>query len=122
MILDTSAIAAVLFRERPGQRIMEIMQAGSNLRMSTVNLAELLIVANRTGKAGAKEVEELLLRAGVSFWAPDENVSRIAASARARFPINFGDCFCYALAILEGDEILTLDAEFSKTDAKLVAV
>jgi len=122
LILDTSAIAAVLFRERSGQRIIEIMQGGSELRMSTVNLAELLIIANHTGKAGAAEVEELLLQAGVSFWAPDETVSRMAASARARFPINFGDCFCYALAIREDDEILTLDAEFAKTDAKLVAV
>ena len=98
------------------------MQGGSELRMSTVNLTELLIIANHTGKAGAAEVEELLLQAGVSFWAPDETVSRMAASARARFPINFGDCFCYALAIREDDEILTLDAEFAKTDAKLVAV
>jgi ribonuclease VapC len=122
LILDTSAIAAVLFRERPGQRIMEIMQASSQLRMSTVNLTELLIVANRTGKAGAAEVEELLALAGVIYLPPDENVSRIAASARGRFPINFGDCFCYALAIREDDAILTLDAEFAKTDARLIPI
>lgn len=47
------------------------------------------------------QIEEELLSSGIRFVPPDVEQARIVAEARFRYPLNLGDCFAYALAIIE---------------------
>jgi uncharacterized protein with PIN domain len=84
--------------------------------MSTVNLAETLIRLQDRQPRLFPELREALLASGIRFVAPDERQAELAAAARHRFPLNLGDCFAYALAVVEDCAILTLDAGFSRAD------
>ncbi len=84
--------------------------------MSTVNLAETLIRLQDQQPQLFPRLRDAVLASGIRFVAPDERQAEIAAAARHRFPINLGDCFAYALAVVEACPILTLDPDFARTD------
>jgi len=88
--------------------------------MSTVNLAEALILIRDRQPAMADELQDRLLASGICFVPPDVRQARIAAEARIRFPLNLGDCFAYALATVEDCPILTLDRDFRAVDRPVV--
>jgi uncharacterized protein with PIN domain len=88
--------------------------------MSTVNLAEALILIRDRQPALADDLESRLLTSGIRFVAPDTSQARTAARARVRFPLNLGDCFVYALAVAEACPILTLDRDFRVVDRPVV--
>lgn len=91
------------------------------LRMSTVNLAECLILAeDRENAAAAQRMQATLESRGVALIPPDAEQARIAAQARHRYPLNLGDCFAYALAQVTGDTLLTLDRDFKGTDISVL--
>lgn len=121
MIIDTSALLAVFFDEPRGAWVAECMDrhAGS-LRMSTVNLAETLIRVRDRQPSSHASIERQLLAGSISFVPPSVAQAQRAAEARLRYPLNLGDCFAYALAILENEPLLTLDSDFARTDVQLV--
>jgi ribonuclease VapC len=122
VVVDTSALLAILFDEPPAGWCAERMaEAAGDVVMSTVNLAETLnLVADRR-PGGLRAVEEKVVSSGaIRFVAPDAAQARSAAAARLRFPLNLGDCFAYALAIAENSPILTLDRNFLATGHPLV--
>jgi uncharacterized protein with PIN domain len=88
--------------------------------MSTVNLAEALIRIRDRQPQLADQLEQQLLESGIRFVAPDVEQARLAAQARLRYPLNLGDCFAYALSIVEDCAILTLDEQFRRTDQPVV--
>jgi uncharacterized protein with PIN domain len=88
--------------------------------MSTVNLTECLIRLYDRHKAEADEYERRLLTSSIDFIAPDAAQSVLAARARLAYPLNFGDCFAYALAKPESATLLTLDRDFRATDVSLL--
>lgn len=51
----------------------------------------------------------------IQFIAPDRAQAELAARDRLRFPINFGDCFAYALAKTQNVPLLTLDRPYART-------
>ena len=117
MVVDTSALLAILFDERHAAWCAERMaDAAGDLVMSTVNLAEtLILVADRRPEA-LRTVEEQIVSSGaIRFVPPDAAQAQVAATARLRFPLNLGDCFAYALAVAENAPILTLDRDFLAT-------
>ncbi len=120
MVIDTSALLAVIFNEKKGPRIAEILEQHSHeLCMSTVNLTETLILMEDKQPKLFQEMREELLSSTIRFVPPTITQAETAARARMQYPINLGDCFAYALASEEQDSILTLDAEFKKTDAQI---
>lgn len=121
MVVDTSALLAVLFDE-PGAAwaAAQLDDHAGELRMSTVNLTEALIRIRDRQPQLADRLERELLDAGIRFVAPDEGQARLAAAARLQFPLNLGDCFAYALGVSEGVPILTLDAGFRRLDHPVV--
>jgi ribonuclease VapC len=121
MVIDSSALLAVVFEEPLGEWAVERMdERAGELRMSTINLAEVLIrVRDRQPQRYAR-IEDSVFTAGIRFVAPDVDQARVAAEARARYPLNLGDCFAYALARQEGCPILTLDRDFRATDVPVV--
>jgi uncharacterized protein with PIN domain len=113
MVIDTSVILAVFFKEPYCEWAIEKMNIHAReLRMSTVNLTETLIRLQDRQPQLFQSLEDNLLYNGIRFVAPDVAQSRIAAQARMKFPLNLGDCFVYALAVQENCPILTLDKDF----------
>jgi len=121
MVIDTSVVIAVLFDEAHSHwAAARLNENATDLLMSTVNLAETLVLVQDRQPRMAKELKERLLTSGIQFLPPDVEQAEIAASARVKFPLNFGDCFAYALARVENHPILTLDADFKKADHAVV--
>jgi ribonuclease VapC len=113
MVVDTSVLLAVFFNEKYSEWAVEQMNKHAReLRMSTVNLTETLIHLQDRQPQLFASLEEKLLYNGIRFVPPDVEQSRIAATARIKFPLNLGDCFAYALASIEDCPILTLDKDF----------
>jgi len=123
VVVDTSALLAILFEERHGPWCAEQMAeaAGGDVVMSTVNLAETLILVADRRPGALRAVEEQVVSSGaIRFVPPDAAQAQAAAAARLRFPLNLGDCFAYALAVAEDAPILTLDRDFLATGHALL--
>ncbi len=113
MIVDSSVLLAIYFDEPLAVWAADrLAEHAGELRMSTVNLTEVLIRLRDRQPEQAAELEERLLASGIRFVAPDVKQARIAAEARLLYPLNLGDCFAYALATTENCPLLTLDGDF----------
>ena len=88
--------------------------------MSTVNLAETLILLRDRQPTLFDDLEAQVLGSGIRFVPPDVDQARDAGEACLRLPLNLGDCFAYALAKAEGCGVLTLDADFRNSDCEVV--
>ena len=121
MVVDSCVILAIIFNEKHAAWALEqISKYSGELRMSTVNLSETLILCKSKQPQQFAELEDKILNLPIRFVAPEVKQAQIAASARERFPINLGDCFAYALAKIEGCGVLTIDADFQKTDLEII--
>jgi ribonuclease VapC len=117
VVVDTSILLAIIFEEQHGSWAVEQLSANAgHLRMSTVNLAETLILIRDRQPQLAAELEDQIMELGIRFVAPDVEQARIAAAARIQFPLNLGDCFAYALARTEQCSVVTLDEDFRAVD------
>ncbi len=121
MVIDTSILIAVLFNEADAPWALDqLQQSRGDLAMSTVNLAEVLILCEDRQPKLLPTLREMLVSSSIRFVPPSTTQAAIAASARVRYPLNLGDCFAYALAKEEGLPLLTLDRDFRKTDLPVV--
>jgi ribonuclease VapC len=121
MVVDTSILIAVVFEERHAEWAVEQLAThAARLRMSTVNLAETLILLRDRQPHLFDDLEAQIMQLGIRFVAPSVEQARVAALARLRFPLNLGDCFAYALADDEDCPILTLDEDFRSVDRDVV--
>ncbi len=124
MIVDTSAILAILFREPDAQRFEEAIAAVSTRRMSVANLLEASIVSERRGGAVARDdLDRLLNRFGIEPVPVTTEQLEAARRVWRRFGrgnrpagLNFGDCFAYALAETTGEPLLFKGGDFAQTD------
>lgn len=124
MVLDTSAIHAILRKEGPADRLVAALEQADARSLSAATLVESAIVMHaRYGDSGEREVDVFLQRAGVDVIPVMTDHAEVARSAFRRFGkgrhpagLNFGDCFSYALAILLGEELLFVGGDFAKTD------
>lgn len=122
VVVDTSVLLAVYFAEDDGEwAAQKLVEHAPELRMSTVNLTETLIRLRDRQPQLAGEIEEKLLQSGIRFVPPDVEQAQIAARARLRYPLNLGDCFAYALAVVEDCAILALDRDFRTVDRPVVS-
>ena len=124
MVIDTSALVAILQNE-PDRRVLnEAIEAASSRRMSVANFVESsLVIESRQGAEGLRELDFFLERAGISLVAVDAEQGKAARRAFSRFGkgrhpagLNYGDCFAYALAKVLGEPLLFKGGDFSKTD------
>jgi ribonuclease VapC len=121
VVVDSSALLAVLFRETAGPWVVEQLQANrANLLMSSVNYAEVLILIHSKQPAHASVIRDAIERTSIQVVPSSSHHAEIAAAARLRFPLNLGDCFAYALAKDENCPLLTLDRDFRNTDLQVV--
>jgi ribonuclease VapC len=121
VVVDTSILIAVLFNEDHGPWALDQLQSQRGaLCMSTVNLAEVLILCEDRQPRLYDELQEMVLSSSIRFVPPSVSQAALAAAARGRFPLNLGDCFAYALAKEESLPLLTLDRDFRKADIPVV--
>ena len=119
MVVDASAMVAVFKAESKGPAIRTVLEEATELVMASVTLTEVALAGLKIGVSALASAARV--RAfGIAIIPVTEAQAINAAEARHRFPIRFGDAFVYALAKEREMPILTLDAEFAKTDAALV--
>jgi len=122
MIIDSSVVVALAVREPLSQWISTTLAGypDEDLFMSWVNVAEASIAVARESVQASEALEPTLVALGIELLDTDFSIVQVVTEARYRFPINFGDCFAYAHAKLRNELLLTLDADFLKTDLERV--
>jgi len=124
MVIDTSAVVAILQSEPISPQLIEVLEATADRRMSTASLVEASIVMlKRYGEHGEREVDLFVHRLGVDVTPVTLDHAEIARSAYRRFGkgrhpagLDFGDCLSYALAIALGEPLLFVNTHFEATD------
>ena len=124
MIVDTSAVLAVLFDEPDAERYVRALAGASRCRMSVVNFLEAAIVLeSHTGAAAGQDLDLLLERAPIELEPVTPEHAQAARRAWQRFgrgnhraALNFGDCFAYALAEATREPLLFKSQDFALTD------
>lgn len=124
MVLDTSAVLAVLFDEPERRTFTLAIERDPRRLMSAANVLESALVAEtRRGEPAGRELDLLLHRADVQVVPLEADQVELARSAwrrfgRGRHPagLNFGDCFAYALAATSGEPLLFKGEDFPHTD------
>lgn len=124
MILDTSALVALFFKEPDARRFAERMNNASVLRMSVASYVELaMVVEGRLGTLGLERADAFFQEAGIILEPVTVEQGTLARQAfhefgkgRHRAALNFGDCFSYALAKALGEPLLFKGNDFSHTD------
>jgi ribonuclease VapC len=124
MVIDSSALLAILFGEPEADAFIEALAAPDRKFMSAMNKLEAMIVVEaRKGASGASSLIKLLAAADIEIIPFDSGQSEIAMSAwrqygRGRHPagLNLGDCAAYALASTLNEPLLFKGGDFSKTD------
>ena len=124
MIVDSSAVLAILFSEPDARRHAGAIMAASPCRMSVANVLEAsIVVERRGGNTAAHELDTFLERAEIELVPVTVEHLEAARRAWRRFgrgnhpaALNFGDCFAYALARATGEPLLFKGDDFAQTD------
>lgn len=125
MIVDTSAIVAIVQNERGAESFIKAIRGSRSVQMSAATYLELSIVIDRIGDPVlSRRLDELLAELGIVVVDVSPRHARIAREAYRDFGkgtghpagLNFGDCFSYALAVGENDVLLFKGDDFGATD------
>ena len=128
MVIDTSALLAILQDEPERRAFTEAIAAAAVRRTSAATVLEASIVMEaRHGADGVRWLDLLIESASVDVAAVDVVQARIARRAFADFGkgrhpagLNYGDCFAYALARQLGEPLLCKGNDFPRTDLTLI--
>ena len=124
MIVDTSAVLAILFAEPDAGHYSRALAEADRCRISAANFLEAAIfVESRAGVEGAHQLDLLLERAPIELAAVTAEQAQAARRAWRRYGkgnhpagLNFGDCFAYALAKMIREPLLYKGDDFALTD------
>lgn len=124
MVLDSSALVAVVLGEPDSSRLLARMRAAAPLTLGAPALAEaLLVLARRVGGDPRPFLAEILTELDVEVIPFTDEHAHIAVDAYLRFGkgrhpagLNFGDCLTYAVAALAGEPLLYKGHDFARTD------
>ena len=127
MIIDTSALLAILYQEGDAVTFSEAIASEPICRMSAANFLEAAINIDAHGNAEAsRQLDAFVRNANIVIESVTLDQAQIARQAyldfgKGRHPagLNFGDCFAYALARSTGEPLLHKGEDFSKTDIRL---
>jgi ribonuclease VapC len=126
MVLDTSAVVAVLQDEPERRRFNEAIEASESRSISTASFVECsMILESRYGADGVRDLDLFIAKAQVSLVPVDEEQADLARRAYRKFGkgrhpagLNFGDCFSYALSRALELPLLFKGNDFSQTDVE----
>ena len=128
MVIDSSALIAVLCMEPDAARIAQAIESDPVRLLSAATLVESSIsLEAKLGDAAARELDLLLARAHVTIEPVTSEQAELARQAWRRFgrgrhsaKLNYGDCFSYALSRASGEALLFKGKDFAQTDIAAV--
>jgi len=127
MVIDTSAVVAILRQEPGAEGLLSRLTAAGSRRISAASLLETAIVLEgKSGERGGEQLDLFLARAQIEVAPVTEEQVRIARKAWRRYgkgkghpaQLNFGDCFSYALAKAMREPLLFKGNHFRHTDVE----
>ena len=124
MVIDTSAILAVLLDEPEAPDFEQRIAADPVRLISAATLVETaIVIESRLGDAGGREFDLWLHRLDAEVVPVDADQAQMARRTWRRFGkgrhpagLNYGDCFAHALAATSGEPLLFKGDDFSRTD------
>jgi ribonuclease VapC len=130
MVLDSSAVIAILFDEPERPAFTQAIERDPRRLISAGNLLECaLLTEARRGEVAGRELDLLLHRADVRTVPVDADQVELARSAWRRFgkgrhpaALNFGDCFAYALSATTEEPLLFKGEDFTHTDVAVASL
>ena len=128
MVIDTSAIVAILFGEPESNRITEIIIQSTKRLISAFTALECgIVIEAKKGESGGRELDLLFHKLNITIVNMNSKQYEIARTAwrlfgKGRHPakLNIGDCCSYALSAYSGEPLLFKGDDFSKTDISRV--
>lgn len=126
IVLDSSAILAVLFEEAASEAILDCLDGASRVSVSAANVLECAIrLAPERGLDDSAVLDEFLDLYAVAIVPVDIVQLKLAREAflafgkgRHRARLNYGDCFAYALARALDAPLVFIGNHFSETDIR----
>lgn len=123
MILDSSAILAIVLRESGWEDLVAKLVAQPTAVGAPTLVETGVVLMAKAGKSAWTVLARFLEEGGVTIVPFGEEHWRAAVVAYAQFGkgrhpagLNFGDCLTYAVARLAGQPLLFVGSDFSKTD------
>ena len=124
MVIDTSALLAILQNEPERRAFNEAIEAAETRALSTATFVETsIVIESRFGAEGLRYLDLLIAKAKIDLVAVDAEQAHGARHAFSRFGkgrhpanLNYGDCFSYALAKVLHAPLLYKGDDFSHTD------
>ena len=125
IVIDTSALVAIMGDEPERRFFNELIDAASNTCVSAASLLETRIVLfARSGNTALLALDAFLLKSGMTVVEVSPQIADIAFDAYRRFGkgtdhpavLNYGDCFSYALAKFLDAPLLFKGDDFFRTD------
>lgn len=126
MVVDTSAIIAVLTREPGSNKLVRAMDEADSLQISAASVLEVGgVIESRYGEGARKDFDRWLETTPIEIAVVTRDQVEVAREGFRRFGkgrhpagLNFGDCFSYGLAKALGETLLFCGGDFSKTDIR----
>jgi ribonuclease VapC len=127
LIVDSSALIAILTGEPDAEELNDVLSGASGPMLSVANYFETAIVLDRHRSPGLGEkLERYLAAAAIELAEVTESQARIARAAYRNFGkgsghpagLNFGDCFAYALAVERDEPLVYTGDDFTHTDVR----
>ncbi len=130
MVIDTSAILAILQREPERRQFVEAIEAADSTRMSVATFVECsIVIESRYGVEGLRDLDRFISRAGIELMPVDQKQGELARTGLSRFGkgrhragLNYGDSFAYAAAVTLGEPLLCKGDDFIHTDVAMFEV
>ena len=127
MIVDSSAVIAILLKEPGYERVRDRLAASERVGIGAPTVVESsLVLCSRLGHAGKTLLARFLQEAEIEVveftadhWTVAADGFVAYGKGRHRAALNFGDCMAYAVAKFAGEPLLCLGDDFPATDLEL---
>ena len=124
MVIDTSALLAILQNEPERRAFNEAIEEAASRKLSVASFIECsMVIETRYGAEGLRDLDLFLDHSGIRLVSVDVEQGKVARRAFSRFGkgrhpagLNYGDCFAYALASVLGEPLLFKGDDFPQTD------
>jgi ribonuclease VapC len=129
MIVDTSAVVAILRLEPEAEKFTKLLQSSTYSVMCSLHFLELcMVVLRNKEQSGVIKIKDAIEELGIHLIAFTPEMAELAAMAFEKYgkgsghpaQLNFGDCMAYAVSKVEGLPLLFKGDDFSKTDVERV--
>lgn len=130
MVIDTSALVAILLNEVEASRLVQAIASAEARLVATPTVVEVAaVMLSKKGSGGEIALDALLRRLGAESLPFSVDAARLARLGYSRFGkgigspgvLNYGDCLVYGAAMAAAQPLLFKGDDFSRTDVEVAA-